>query len=526
LPASPSEAAWRSALLIPALPRTTSLEIYDLRAVSPDVLLSISTLAGLVNRGAAKLYGIMSDDDEFWLNEIDPSLAQTRVLVTGDDILEHLLNAYRGNFKGLILYDPDLPATLNVATTLAGLRDGIVVSPTRASRLQEAPHGLPVLADLRTHGWKTSLQAYAWAYKYLLPHCSPDLVAGLDPRIRGYLRSFLVAHRVFTCWLDPRKIVPSPSAGWLCERGLLKRVLASFAPGTVHLGWFVSEPFGIRLTSQAALLTLASDYCTNLEVWSSLPESPPSQKGVPVSLEGRENDLDKEEKAKRIYLSFTMSDGDNLQYCQHRLLQLWRDPARGSLPLGWTISPALRWVMPALAGFYQRTATKNDELIAGPSGAAYILPAYFPRTWRAAFLTLTAESMQAMQLTSLQILDGESFLSWFSMKFLNARLQKLFASRLVPHGLRGIFSGGGGIRPSWSQRSGVLIYQNLGLAAHAGRTLRLIKWAARRTRFLNVYIFAWNMTPSDLQDVVKQLGDNVCVVTPARLLELIQREAN
>lgn len=36
-----------------------------------------------------------------------------------------------------------------------------------------------------------------------------------------------------------------------------------------------------------------------------------------------------------------MSDGDNLQYDQIRLLHLWRDPARESVPIGWTISPAL-----------------------------------------------------------------------------------------------------------------------------------------------------------------------------------------
>ncbi len=349
---------------------------------------------------------------------------------------------------------------------------------------------MPVLADLRTHGWKTSLQAYAWAYKHLLPECSPDLVAGLDPRIRGSLRSFLVAHRVFTCWLDARNIVPSPTLGWLCERGLLKRVLSSFPPGAVHLGWFVSEPFGIRLASRAALLTLASDHCTNLEVWSSLPENVSPQESVSVLAGQPERALEDysvaAERAKRIYLSFTISDGDNLQYCQHRLLRLWRDPARGTFPLGWTIAPSLHQVMPGLASFYRRTATENDEFIAGPSGAAYILPSYLPGAWRAAFLRLTAEHMQAMQLTSLQILDGRSWFSWFSMKFLNPNLQKLFASRLAPYGLRGILSGGGSIRPSWSLRAGVPIYQNLGLALNSRRALRLIQGRRREVRVLSI----------------------------------------
>src|ERR1051326_7976580 len=75
--------------------------------------------------------------------------------------------------------------------------------------------------------------------------------------------------------------------------------------------------------------------------------------------------------ANKVYVSFTVSDGDNLQYSQHRMMKLWRDQARGSLPIGWTLSPVLMQAAPALAHYYRFTATPNDELIAGPSGAGY-----------------------------------------------------------------------------------------------------------------------------------------------------------
>jgi hypothetical protein len=127
--------------------------------------------------------------------------------------------------------------------------------------------------------------------------------------------------------------------------------------------------------------------------------------------------------------------------------------------------------------------------------------------------------MQAMQLTLLQVLDSSG---WFSMKFLNSDLQKLFAA----HDLRGIFSGAGSGAPSWHQRAGLPIYQNLGLAFNPARTLSLIKRAAGRgTRFINVYLFAWSITPGDVQSIVEQLGDSFTVVTPGRLLALIQQEA-
>ena len=511
-------AAWPGEALLPPLVQTTSLEIYDVRAASPDRLLSLATLVGLLNRGPAKVYLIENGDDEFWLQQLDPALPCTRSAVVGDEVLDHLLRNYREQIAGLVIYDPALLDTRNVASTLAALRAGLAVSPELVSALQESPYGLPVLADLRTYGWKNRIQAYLWAANHLLPECSSDLLAGLDPGICGSLRSFLVTQRVFTCWLDARRILPSPAAGWHCERGLFKRVLANFRPGAVHLGWFISEPFSIRLTSRAAILTLASDHCTNLAVWSTLPGA--HEIPTRTVTEEAQEALD----AHATYLSFTISDGDNLQYCQHHLLHLWRDPARGRLPLGWTIAPALWQTMPRLAEFYRQSATENDNLIAGPSGVAYILPSYWPRKQRAAFLQMTAAALQAVDLTLLQVLDSRTWLSWFSMKFLNPGLQELFATQLAAGGLRGILSGAGSFFPSWSQRAGLPIYQNLGLALNPERTLSLIQSArARGIRFINVYIFAWNINPGDLQRIVEQLDGDIRVVTPARLLEFIRQ---
>jgi hypothetical protein len=519
-----SAALWPGTELLPPLARTTSLEVYDVRAVAPETLLSIATLAGLINRNPAKIYCLENNDDVFWLGELATDLPCAHSEV-GEAVLDHLLQNYRELVTGLVIYDPALLDTRNVATTLAGLRSGLVATPEQARRWQEAPYHLPVLADLRTYGWHSRLQAYIWAFEHLLPECSHDLVAGLDPRICGGLRSLLVTRRVFTCWLDTRYRLPEPSANWQCERGLFKRILACFHPGALHLGWFVNEPSGIRLTSRAALLTLASDHCTNLAVWSTLPAVPPAEHEEQndaistATAEVAREPLDRQ----ATYLSFTISDGDNLQYCQHHLLHLWNNAARGKLPLGWTIAPALWQIMPRLAAFYQRTASAQDVLIAGPSGVAYMLPSHWPREHQAAFLQLTAQALQNMRPALLQVLDSRSWLSWFSMKFLNPVLQERFAVQLAPHGLRGILSGAGGFFPSWSMRAGLPVYQNLGLALNPQRALSLIRCSMKRgVRFINIYIFAWSISPTDLQQIVQQLDSSVRVVTPLRLLELIQ----
>src|SRR5260370_27388600 len=122
--------------------------------------------------------------------------------------------------------------SVNVATTLAGQRDCVVVSPAQAETLQGPPHHLPVVADLRIYQWKSRVQAYLWAERNLLKSATPNIVTGLDPKIAGALRSFLVATRAFCYWLDARNVLPG-LIEWLITRLLLMTLmLTSFPPRT------------------------------------------------------------------------------------------------------------------------------------------------------------------------------------------------------------------------------------------------------------------------------------------------------
>ena len=56
----------------------------------------------------------------------------------------------------------------------------------------------------------------------------------------------------------------------------------------------------------------------------------------------------------------------------------WYSPQRGSIPFNWETQPLLTEIAPALLEKYTSTATENDCLIAGPSGAGYIVPPLAP----------------------------------------------------------------------------------------------------------------------------------------------------
>ena len=544
---------WSAGRLVPAFQEPEKLTIYNLRGASMEVLLSAATMAGLINRPQPQVYLIFNDDDDFWLKEIPGSITRKTAPTSDNDLLEGMLKAFPDYAKGMVIYDPDFKDSINIATTIAGQNDCIIVSPAQAGR-----QNLPVHTDLRSQHWDNRSQAYDWARQHLLNGASSYAVAGLDPnstdgRVAG-LRSFLVANRIFVYWLDSRSSEQSL---------LMEQIYKTFPPLAVHLGWFIDESSGVKLTSKASMPVLATDFFSNLEVWTSVPAT--------TSMAQPKHDVPAiTTDSSRVYLSFTISDGDNLQYIQHRMLGRWQESAHdGSFPLGWTISPVLSQAAPVMAAYYAHTAKPTDELIAGPSGAGYMFPSEWSQQQLPAFLQLTGQLMRSMNLTTLEVLDmgdektgGLPILeilnqaaltlvnlvattSLFeavkqailitvsnlqgrrnSQLFSNPDLQARFTQALSSIGLSGILSGAGFQLPVLTfSPDGLPVYYNLGLADTIQSTIALVKNATmimkQRPLFLNVYILTWSMGPSDIKQAIQQLGNEYEVVTPGTLLRMI-----
>ncbi len=525
---------WSTERLIPEFQTVTHLDICTVSGASQETLITLTTLVGIINRPQPKIYLITSDDDAFWLKEVFGNVPQHAMPATNDGALDALLDSYSTSVQGLVIYDARLEDSINVATMLAAQKDAIVVSATQASALQ-SKYSLSVLADLSIYGWKTRLQAYHWALQNLRAGCSSRLVAGLNAK-NVALRPFLVATRTFIYNLDSRAYLPDLRSlftdGFLSERELMRQIFASYTPATVHLGWFMDESSGVNLTSQAAIPVLATDHFSNLEVWTAVQPTTTTPT-VSTSMHSEKAVI----TAETVYISFTMSDGDNLQYSQHRMKNIWRDNARGTLPIGWTISPAILHVAPLLAEYYRASVTPNDEFIAGPDGAGYILPSHWPPEHVNAFLQTTGRQMQAMNLTTLQLLDTDNWQSSgipllshirqasSGMICSDTGTQNRYVQVLRPFGLQGILSGAGLKKIEWKLIDSIPLYQNLGLADSVKSTVTMIKNVAasrsERPLFLNVYMLAWKMGPSDLKAVSEQLGGGYEIVLPKTLLAML-----
>jgi len=114
---------WPRNQALPTFPEAFHLDAADLSLLSGDQQALLVTLQGIVNRRRPRLYLYWGTDpsNQDWLNTINvPST------VTTDPW--SLFDRYRSEVCGAIIYDPNVPDTVNIATTLSGLHNAVIAT--------------------------------------------------------------------------------------------------------------------------------------------------------------------------------------------------------------------------------------------------------------------------------------------------------------------------------------------------------------------------------------------------------------
>ncbi len=477
-------------------PDLEPLELLQLEGLSEDEKLLVTALQGLVNRSHPKVYLLhgQQEEKENWLREFDrPYLAH--------DSTASLLGSHPGIVKGLIIYDPTVPDSINVAITLAGLEQCLPASPELARRLGEQHPHLSVLADLRGR-FSSRLQAYTWQFAELWPRCTHDMLVGISPTLGeppapygGLLQDYAVAHRAMVFWLDPNLQE---------ERTLFEAILQDVNPCSPYLGWFprdvAGEFSGTELASAHSVYVLAADYSSNLTAAAMLRRA-----ATGVSNEHATHpdvaspDLAPPKLENKIYVTFTLSEGDNLQYMQHRMRHLWDDTARGQAPINWSIDPLALDLAPTILDYYLRTRTPQDCLIAGPSGAGYCYPSAWPEATFSSFTRQTADYMRRLGLRVIWILNRTGGTSIP----LDRASAAAYRNDISPLGILLNYEG-------YTKTS--VVYDDLPQAITQGVAsveeavgalgLAGLLWDGTAPLFLSLGLLAWTMTPSDVASIV------------------------
>jgi hypothetical protein len=196
-----------------------------------------------------------------------------------------------------------------------------------------------------------------------------------------------------------------------------------------------------------------------------------------------------------------LQQGDNLQYMQHRLRRLWDDPARGRVPLNWSVNPLVWEIAQTILSYYLRTRTANDTLIAGPSGAGYMSPDLWPAAALPAFLRQSATFMRHAGIETGWIYNrrkGES--QPLSPTTARAYAEVMPGGILLnyePHSQVSLLEGRLPQAVTWGVNNPEDVSRALLSAA--------LEWDGQRPLFLSLGLLAWTFTPTAIVSLMRDL---------------------
>ncbi|MGO9880205.1 MAG: hypothetical protein ACLPSM_12755 [Acidimicrobiales bacterium] len=366
---SPAETAW--GWLPPPLNRPGSLLVIDTTGLGTDLCVSVAILQGLVNvrtpdggRAAYLQVPVLPNCFPEEVFNLWPDIYSKQLAIGLDNgTVEDLVKlAQERGVDEYVIWDPSVPATINVATTLAWLRGTAAFGPDAAAG--PLVQDLSLSLDLRSFSFKTPADAYQWALDQMAGSAPSTLalvsVGDLpgDPSegvVNWTVRDYAVGARAFTWSADLRHMTFGGEPGGQLKSAILATVGAGRA---TMFGWSNDESAQTVLSSRQGLNFVGADTpglpAANLSVHNAvrtvavqrpLPRPPRLRKDV-------------------VYATVTFTDGDNIGVLIGHHEARWVDPERGKVPVGWSMQGMAPSWTPGIARHYFEAASFNDEMVA------------------------------------------------------------------------------------------------------------------------------------------------------------------
>ena len=234
---------------------------------------------------------------------------------------------------------PPSDLSVNLATSLCGPLQAVAVDEIQQAQAESL--GLHQLADARTLSYDALLRDYG-------SRLNSRVVASLDPR-SPVARDMAVA-------CDAPVVIN-------CPRGGLPEILHRAQPGGFMFGWGLEgEDQCVRDASRAGLEVVAANWSYNLPLFTSDPAPIlPQRTGNSTTV------LSSSDKPGTRYVAFIESDGDNVTWTMSDFAtapKFFANPARGSLPYGWSLAVGGLSVLGTDAwDYYTKAATPDDEFV-------------------------------------------------------------------------------------------------------------------------------------------------------------------
>jgi hypothetical protein len=357
----------------PPARRMTVFRLEDLPYNVRDLALTLHCLQGLVNRSQPRLYIVQDRYDDLWLKWLQErgDIDEVRYL----DVAE-LFDEFLAVASCMYVTDPAIPASVNVATMLAGIHDGLVVTPDMAAmfRLPRGayPDSYKVGADLRVMHWKKDVDAYRWAFEQFGQQLTKRAVAILDPQTTA-IRDYFVEFKIPILWISNPEEQTVPRQSFAEERDFVREIFMRWPPNIPCMGWPLDKPGigeweGVRLFSECAKF----EVCSGNDGYSPTVSNLSVHSGTTAALRQKASPPPPVLERDKVYFAFTRSDGDGLNFQRHYYRKLFDDPQHGDVPIGWQIGATASDLNPGILDYYYKHARTGDCFINALTGVGYI----------------------------------------------------------------------------------------------------------------------------------------------------------
>jgi hypothetical protein len=419
---------------------------------SHDAMMALTLVGmqGVINRNGASLYLVWDDPwgkNQFWMPELDKHADVLYLDMDGLSAFTFLMRRFSSRFNGAVLYDPQVPETINLATMIAGLEDRLILAQEQLTLPGITSFTPGEVSDLvalaAAQGWDASegskVDIYTWAYENLWPDlehrmigiisAGPPTSRAIPPECSGYYfpislaaRDYIVALRLSALWLsppDPSEDYPEPCPPYNdpSEKSTQEALFTTFldeAPSPIPV-------FGFYGNEEAGTVALASEHGD--WVASITNSNAPLSGGNPTvfsSLRPPLEDYQLELDTDRMFatlgeapvLTIWDSDGDNLDFQIERGFHggvnfIWEDVQDHRF--GWSTNPTLGEIAPLIWNYYV-TQRSEVSFTSALSGNGYMYPQLMDAGQLTDYLAYAARYLDDTNLRTLHV--STRFGSW------------------------------------------------------------------------------------------------------------------
>ena len=381
-----------------------------------EISVMAATLQGIYNLTAEKKLYLMDSTVAASSNVLDIMTEDDRWLSSTDRIslgsnIPRLLEVAKDAIKTVVIWDTDLPCTVNIATTIAGVESGIVMT-----QAQYDTYKTHLAADVnvislvgRFNGSETGSaknDAYRWAIREYLAtgKCSTEYIFSLEDAFgrnmrNTYARDLAVQKKGFVFDLSPwsdeaPKDDPTQKLGTdLATYTLMLQTLQQIR-GTTKLteivgffsmqkyaksgnddtweskytGTHVEWEYAYLFTPYQCYWNPSAEYAMNMSLHSTYEVETPLEQNRPAE------DIRLNDSEDMIYLMIVMGDYDSVGSFYAKMVANWNNRFRGQIPLAWSFNPNIIDHYPDIVEYFYSTATENDYFVSNVGGAGWYNP--------------------------------------------------------------------------------------------------------------------------------------------------------